>query len=328
MSAAPIALIPGTGPGRAGPVLASLRHAEGALESPLTIFCEPPGSGAETADLHRLARCASGFRKVEIVELPDRAGRSRLITESVTAMLRDHDRVIVVEDDMLVSPAFLRFMNDALETYAGEERVACVSGSSFAVPGALPETFLLPGAHCWAWATWRRAWEPARFDPAHLLREVLEADLIHAFDGGSAEPLTQALQDAVFDGTSSWSLCWMAAAILAQRLTLHPGRALAVNLEASDPAVPPLFDTALSAEPVRVAAAPVAADEAVQRKLRDALVKWRCRRSRSFRAYTLLAGALPAAVEKSLYSALIRAKLGRNARRRGRADLVLSGGFY
>lgn len=326
MSAAPIALIPGTGPGRAGPVLESLRRAEGAAESPLTIFCGTRSS-AEAAGLRRLAGSASGFRSVEIVELPEHGGRSRHITDSVSAILRDHERVIVLEDDILVSPTFLRFMNDALETYADEERVACVSGSSFKVPGVLRETFFLPGAHCWAWATWRRAWAPARFDPPHLLREVLAADLIHALDAGGAEPLTQALQEAVFDGTASWSLCWMAVAILAQRLTLYPGRALAVNVQAPDP-VAPIFATELSAEPVRVRAAPVAADKAVQRKVADALVQRRCLQSRAFRAYALLAAALPPAVEKHLYSAVIRHKLGRNARRRGFSEPVPTGGLY
>lgn len=329
MSAAPIALIPGTRPGRVGPLLESLRRAEGAAESPLTIFWDSARGGDPAAGLGDFTQGTSGFRRVEIVELPGSESRSRQITGAVSAMLRDHESVIVLEDDVLVAPPFLRFMNDALATFADEERVACVTGCSFNVAGALPETFFLPGANCWAWATWRRAFTPARFDPAALLRELLAADLVYAFDAGGAEPLTQALQDAVFDGDESWSLCWMAVAVLAERLTLYPGRALAVNVDARAPAVAPLFDTALSPEPVRVAQAPAVADEVTRQKLGAALVHWRCGRSRSFRAYARLAGVLPAAVEKSLYSTLIRRRLGRNARRRGGTEeLVPSGGQY
>jgi hypothetical protein len=85
-------------------------------------------------------------------------GLARNITDGVTTVLARHESVIVVEDDIVVSPFFLRFMNEALQTYRDVPRVGSISGYCLPLTDPVPETYFIRGADCWGWATWRDRW--------------------------------------------------------------------------------------------------------------------------------------------------------------------------
>jgi hypothetical protein len=65
---------------------------------------------------------------VQLVERERNFGLARSIIDGVSQVLGSHGRVIVVEDDLLLSPHFLRYMNDGLALYADNERVASIHG--------------------------------------------------------------------------------------------------------------------------------------------------------------------------------------------------------
>lgn len=50
------------------------------------------------------------------------------IIDGVTSIVNEFGRIIVLEDDLLTSPYFLKFMNEALSLYEDEERVISVHG--------------------------------------------------------------------------------------------------------------------------------------------------------------------------------------------------------
>jgi hypothetical protein len=87
----------------------------------------------------------------------------------VAEVLEEHGRAIVLEDDLVLSPHFLQYMNDGLDRYEDDARVASIHGYVYPVDGPLPETFFLKGADCWGWATWSRAWSHFEPDGARLL---------------------------------------------------------------------------------------------------------------------------------------------------------------
>jgi hypothetical protein len=77
------------------------------------------------------------------------AGLAGSIIDGVSQVLGSHGRVVVVEDDLLLSPHFLSYMNDGLALYADDERVASIHGYRYPGTEPLPETFFLRGADCW-----------------------------------------------------------------------------------------------------------------------------------------------------------------------------------
>jgi len=84
---------------------------------------------------------------------------------AITEVLKRHESVIVVEDDIITSPAFYSYMCKALEYYKDRKTVFSISGhshspSKFAVPRDYDyDVFASPRLFNWGWGTWRDRWE-------------------------------------------------------------------------------------------------------------------------------------------------------------------------
>ena len=59
-----------------------------------------------------------GFKHITIIERNKNFGLSASIITGVTEIVQKYGKVIVVEDDLIVNPNFLAFMNEGLKKYA------------------------------------------------------------------------------------------------------------------------------------------------------------------------------------------------------------------
>ena len=209
-----------------------LRNAE-ASQTPLVVYSDAPKTLEEQPlvdAVRRYARSIEGFASTSLIERPTNFGLARSIIDGVTAAFTLHDRVIVVEDDLVVSPHFLRYMNQALTLYAEESRVASIHGYTYPTEETLPETFFQRGADCWGWATWARAWQYFDADGERLLQAIRFGRLTREFDLNGAFKYSKMLADQVAGRNNSWAIRWHASCFLKNMLTLYPGRSLVENI--------------------------------------------------------------------------------------------------
>jgi len=171
----------------------------------------------------------TGFRSKKVIHRDKNFGLAESIIQGVTEVLQESEKVIVLEDDMVVSPYFLEYMNEALDQFVDDNRVISVHGYVYPVDIKLPEAFFLPGADCWGWATWRRGWEIFNPNGQYLLDELVRRHLIQEFDYNGAYPFSNMLKAQVKGANDSWAIRWHASAFLAGKLTLYPGRSLVHN---------------------------------------------------------------------------------------------------
>ena len=140
-----------------------------ARASTLHVFCDGPrpGARAKVQAVRDYVQGIRGFAKVVVHEREQNLGLAKSIITGVTEVLRHHDRVIVLEDDLHLSSGFLAFMNQSLQAYAEQPKVLSVSGYAFPMDhGPQPAhdaTFGLR-ASSWGWATWRDRWEQIDWD--------------------------------------------------------------------------------------------------------------------------------------------------------------------
>ena len=230
---APIAVFAFRRPDHLRRCLAALSAANGAGESQLIVFCDGARDESERALVDRtreVARAASGFASVEVIEAQRNKGLAASVIEGVTHVLAEHETVIVVEDDLVVSQDFLAFMNQGLSLYRDDKRVVSIHGFLPAVEAPMPQSFFLRGADCWGWATWREAWLNANFDGVDLLDQLRNHPDRSQFDFDGAYPYLEMLQDQVDRAIDSWAIRWYASAFLDDRYTLHPGVSLVTNI--------------------------------------------------------------------------------------------------
>lgn len=217
----------------------------------LFIFLDGPKNKADEENIRlvkHVAEAATGFSSVKIVSRTVNDGLSRSITEGVSEVLKEYDRVIVLEDDLIVSPDFLRYMNDALDLYMNDEVVASIHGYNYPLGCTDQQTFFLRGADCWGWATWKRAWYNFNPDGKFLLRRLRSTRQLHAFDLDGAYPFSRMLYQQIQGKNDSWAIRWHASAFLLGMLTLYPSKSLVQNIGHDNSGTHSLVDSAFDVE--------------------------------------------------------------------------------
>lgn len=202
------------------------------LDSPLYLFCDGPKGSADAdavGEVRRIARELPHPRKV-LIEAPTNRGLANSVIAGVTRVVQEHGSVVVIEDDLVLAPTFLAFMNRSLHHYADDARVMQVSGHMYPVdPGSADDAVFLPMACSWGWATWDRAWR--RFDPDMRDYQTLVAQpgLRRQFDVDGAFPYFSILKRQRAGKADSWFIRWYLSLFMSGGMTLYPRHSLVRN---------------------------------------------------------------------------------------------------
>lgn len=251
-------------------VLASLASQATPLRLPVHLFIDGPRHPAEQPAVLESRQVAESFADRLPIQLHiahSNRGLYTSLTSGITALLAEHDQLIVLEDDIEVSPHFLAYMLAALDCYATVQQVASIHAYLPPLPLDLPAGFFLRGADCWGWATWRDRWALYRHDAAAMAAEIRSRGLARAFDLGGVVPNLRLLDQRAAGRSGSWAICWHASCFLADRYTLHPGRSLARNIgldHSGEHCAPsPALEASLSDQPLPVPRMRVEEDAAI-----------------------------------------------------------------
>lgn len=180
-------------------------------------------------EVRQFIHTIQGFKRIYYIERTENWGLARSIIDGVTTRINQHGRVIVLEDDLVVAPYFLQFMNDALETYQDEENVCHIQACDFTQDPTLPDTFLIKWTGSWGWATWKRAWQLFNPNGQELLDELIRRRLTHRFDFNGKYGYTRMLRRQIEGKNNSWAIRWNASLFLADKLSLNVGKSLIQN---------------------------------------------------------------------------------------------------
>ena len=198
-------------------------------ESELFIFSD----GAKTEADHKKVngvrtyiKTITGFKDVHVIEREKNYGLANNIIDGVTLIFKEYEKVIVLEDDLLTSPYFLKFMNEALDLYEHQNDVISIHGYVYPVQSTLPSTFFLIDPGSLGWATWRNRWSEYEKDGKKLFQQIKEKKLEKEFNYDNTYPFTKMLLHQTQGKNSSWVIRWYAYAILHRQLTLYPSKSL------------------------------------------------------------------------------------------------------
>ncbi|HVY75132.1 MAG TPA: glycosyltransferase [Puia sp.] len=259
MSLAPIALFTYNRPDHTRKTVEGLRQNPLSSQTDLFAFSDGPKSEAakqQVQEVRDYLKTINGFRSVTIVERKANKGLSANIIDGVQRVVSEFGKVIVMEDDLIVSPYFLDYMNKGLCIYEQDENVISLHGYLYPVKEKLPETFFLRGADCLAWATWKRGWDLFERDANLLLQKLIESKQMKQFDFDGNYPFVQMLKDQIAGKRDSWAIRWYASAFLANKYTLFPGKSLAVNIggdgSGTNNGFEPLTPSSLDPNPINI----------------------------------------------------------------------------
>ena len=232
MSYAPILLFVYNRPEHTRRCIESLLKNSLASESNLFIYADGAKDSTQQEavnEVRNYIRSIQGFKQITLMERSENWGLARNIIDGVTTQVNRYGKVIVLEDDLVVAPYFLQFMNEALEVYKDEPRVGHIQACDFTQDSSLPATFLIKWTGSWGWATWDRAWKHFNPNGNELLQELEERKLTHVFDFNGKYGFTRMLRRQIEGKNNSWAIRWNASLFLKDILSLNVGRSLVQN---------------------------------------------------------------------------------------------------
>ena len=234
MNLAPIALFVYKRPWHVEQTIEALKRNRLAQRSELFIFSDGPKSEVDkkgVINTREYIKSISGFKAIHIIARDCNWGLANSVISGVTELCCKFGRVIVLEDDLIVSPLFLDFMNDALDKYASVERVMQVSGYMFPVNvQSDADAVLLPFTTSWGWATWQRAWGHFDRNTRDYEKLKLNKSLRNSFNLNGAYPYFNMLRDQREGKVDSWAILWYLKVFFLSGLALFPAKTLVQNI--------------------------------------------------------------------------------------------------
>ncbi len=146
--------------------LCSLKNAVLSEKSDIYIYIDCPSNLAgDKEKVESVRKIAENFEigrsktiRVSSVHL----GLAKSVIGGTTEIINRYGSVIVVEDDLHLSPSFLIYMNTMLQAYESDNRIMQISGFGVKISSSTKdysEIYLNKRAQSWGWATWKNRWD-------------------------------------------------------------------------------------------------------------------------------------------------------------------------
>ncbi len=198
----------------------------------------------KTKEVRNLIREKKWCKEVHIIEQTKNIGIGNSELFGISEIVNRFGKIIVMEDDLVTSPGFLKYMNDTLTLYENEEKVLHISGYMFPIKKKLPETFFFNATSCWGWGTWERAWKMLNTDSNFLREQLSNSGRMEEYTMNNINHFDAILnQNAIIEKSTNynlesiksqagwnWDVCWHTSVFLNNGFCLHPHQSLVRNI--------------------------------------------------------------------------------------------------
>jgi 2-polyprenyl-3-methyl-5-hydroxy-6-metoxy-1,4-benzoquinol methylase len=230
---APIVLFTYNRPWHTQQTIEALQKNELAKESELFIYSDGAKNDEAVEKVNEVREYINkivGFKKITIKQRDKNWGLADSIIDGVTSLVNKYGKIIVLEDDIVTSPYFLKFMNDALDFYESEEKVWHISGWNYPIENITSnETFLWRVMNCWGWATWKNKWKYFEKDPEKLIN-TFDIDDIYKFNIDGTNDFWSQVTANKEKRINSWAIFWYATIFKHDGLCLNPSTTFIDNI--------------------------------------------------------------------------------------------------
>lgn len=204
--------------------------------SDLFVFVDGPRKNRIDEDkkvesVQNFVKGISGFKSLTYTFAEQNKGLAPSIIEGVSKIFEKYDKVIVVEDDLLLSPSFLKYMNIMLDRYSNINQVMQVSG--FGVKIKVPDYYKYDSyfnirAQCWSWGTWKDRWNTIDWDVEDWDKLSKDKALQRNFNKAGSD-MYGMLKNFMEGKISSWYIRFCYSMFKQNRYCICPIRSLVIN---------------------------------------------------------------------------------------------------
>ena len=214
--------------------ITALLYNEQAKDSDLFIFVDGARNGnkddrMKIEEIRTIIDGIMGFRSITVKFSEFNKGLGPSIISGVSDVLSRYDRVIVLEDDLIVQPNFLNFMNKALERYRNDKEVWSVCGYTNKV--SFPKEYDKDAYFCtrsssWGWGTWSDRWQSVDWTFSNWEEWIKYKKAFNRWGGSDCFGMLRGCKEG---RNKSWAIRFCFAQFLQNKLSLFPVKSLVRN---------------------------------------------------------------------------------------------------
>jgi hypothetical protein len=210
-----------------------------AVDSELYIFCDGIKSGASIEDINnvnlvkKIVRNENRFKKVNLIFREYNIGLANSILKGVTEVVNKYGKIIVLEDDIVVTEDFLFFMNNSLSYFEKKKEVFHINGfnNESNLQYLLNDYYFLHFMSCWGWATWIDRWSQLNLDFNYFYDKLLiDEKAMSRFNYGKTLSFDNQLEANINEEIKTWAILWYATVNFNNGLCLTPKYSLVNNI--------------------------------------------------------------------------------------------------
>ncbi|MGA1977605.1 MAG: hypothetical protein ABSG89_07085 [Bacteroidales bacterium] len=154
-------------------------------------------------------------------------GLAGSIRTGVTEVLEKHDRLIVLEDDIVMRPGAYKYTIEALSHYENDNRIMSISmwSDHELLTHSKLNGFLSGRFICWGWATYRKYWILYNDAPLNIYKKCLAANI--DIDKWGSDIKWQA-ENA--ERKNLWYIGYALTHMMYRKLSYFPKESLTINI--------------------------------------------------------------------------------------------------
>lgn len=235
MELAPVILFVYNRPWHTRQVFGHLQKNSFANQTELIIYSDGPKNAKDVDKIRKirdhLGSNTTGFKKVTIIKRDKNIGLANSIINGTSEVINKYGKAIILEDDLITSPQFLKYINDALNYYQLENKIFSISGYSpskyiMKIPkGYTEDVYFSPRASSWGWATWKDRWDKADWEIKDYNNFIKDRNAQKLFNVGGAD-LTKTLMLQQQRKIDSWAIKWCYALFKNKAYCVFPVKSL------------------------------------------------------------------------------------------------------
>ena len=167
------------------------------------------------------------FKEKQIIIRDKNFGCRDNIISGITEVLDKHEKIIVIEDDLVVSPYFLHYMNNCLNLYEKNKNIWHINGwshpkSFFPKSGTAVSYIMSP----WGWGTWGDRWKifiEGNYHKENYISKRSESE-IKKFNISNLYDFENIIVKHQKNEGSIWDAYWYQGMFLNKGLSIFPTR--------------------------------------------------------------------------------------------------------
>lgn len=158
-------------------------------------------------------------------------GLAASVISGVNEVIQEYGKVIVLEDDLILSQHFLSYMNQCLDRYESEKKVFSISGFSrdIAYLHELDvDMYFSCRAQSWSWGTWRDRWNTVDWNVGDYQQFKCNLSERRHFNAGGND-MASMLDRQQCGRINSWAIRFCYAQFKNGGCTVQPRKTLVQN---------------------------------------------------------------------------------------------------